>query len=202
MFAPDRLTLGVFFPIEAFCGDQPTMLGQEGLARRAEELGYAALWCRDVPLRDPGFGDLVLTLRHPLHTAKGVASVDRLSGNRLVLGVASGDRPVEFPAFGVDFEQRSALFRDNLRVVRASLAEQFPQLQSSCGTLAGTADIAAPSQTEGRTRDVTAGPGGAPSRQWDGEQGSMIGSRRRIICRTSSVSITSMLVNPPGPWSM
>jgi luciferase-type oxidoreductase len=76
-----------------------------------------------------------------LHTAKGVASVDRLSGNRLVLGIASGDRPVEFPAFGVDFEQRSALFRDNLRVVRTVLAEQFPTLQSSYGTLAGTADL-------------------------------------------------------------
>jgi hypothetical protein len=47
MFAPDRLTLGVLFPIEAFSGDQPTMRGQERLARRAEELGYAALWCRD-----------------------------------------------------------------------------------------------------------------------------------------------------------
>ncbi|HEU4853318.1 MAG TPA: LLM class oxidoreductase [Telluria sp.] len=168
MFAPDRLTLGVFFPIEAFSGDQPTMLGQERLAHRAEELGYAALWCRDVPLRDPNFGDvgqlydpwvylgwiaaqtneialatgsLVLTLRHPLHTAKGVASVDRLSGNRLVMGIASGDRPVEFPAFGVDFEQRSALFRDNLRVVRAVLAEEFPTLQSTYGMLAGTADL-------------------------------------------------------------
>jgi len=168
MFAPDRLTLGVFFPIEAFSSDQPTMRGQERLARRAEELGYAALWCRDVPLRDPSFGDvgqvydpwvylgwiaaqtseialatgaLVLTLRHPLHTAKGVASVDQLSGNRLVLGIASGDRPVEFPAFGVDFEGRSALFRDNLRVLRAALAGQFPQLQSSYGTLAGTADV-------------------------------------------------------------
>jgi luciferase-type oxidoreductase len=153
MFAPDRLTLGVFFPIEAFAGDQPTMLGQERLARRAEELGYAALWCRDVPLRDPSFGDvgqvydpwvylgwiatqtseialatgvLVLTLRHPLHTDKGIAS---------------GDRPVEFPAFGVDFEQRSVLFRDNLRVVRAVLAEEFPQLEWPYGSLAGTADL-------------------------------------------------------------
>jgi luciferase-type oxidoreductase len=168
MFAPDRLTLGVFFPIEAFAGDQPTMLGQEGLARRAEALGYAALWCRDVPLRDPSFGDLgqvydpwvylgwiaaqtteialatgalVLTLRHPLHTAKSLASVDRLSGNRLVLGIASGDRPVEFPAFGVDFEQRSVLFRDNLCIVRTVLSETFPQRQWSKGTLAGTADL-------------------------------------------------------------
>lgn len=168
MFSPGRLTLGVFFPIEAFPGDEPTMLGQERLARRAEELGFAALWFRDVPLRDPSFGDvgqvydpwvylgwiaaqtseialatgaLVLTLRHPLHTAKGMASVDRLSGNRLVLGIASGDRPVEFPAFGVDFEQRAALFRDNLHVVRTALAETFPTIASSRTTLGGTADL-------------------------------------------------------------
>ncbi len=70
-----------------------------------------------------------------------MASVDRLSGNRLVLGIASGDRPVEFPAFGVDFEQRSALFRDNLRVVRTVLAEEFPTLESFHATLAGTADL-------------------------------------------------------------
>jgi luciferase-type oxidoreductase len=168
MFAPDRLTVGVFFPIEAFSGDQPTMLDQERLARRAEELGYAALWCRDVPMRDPSFGDvgqvydpwvylgwiaahtkaialatgaLVLTLRHPLHAAKAAASVDRLSGGRLVLGIASGDRPVEFPAFGVDFDQRSALFRENVRVIRTVLAEEFPKIQSSYGALTGTADL-------------------------------------------------------------
>jgi luciferase-type oxidoreductase len=148
MFAPGRMTLGVFFPIEAFQGDQPAMRKQEQLAQRAEDLGFAALWFRDVPLRDPSFGDigqvydpwvyigwiaaqtreialvtgsLVITLRHPLHTAKASASVDRLSNTRLVLGIASGDRPVEFPAFGVDFEQRSALFRENLRVIRTVL---------------------------------------------------------------------------------
>jgi luciferase-type oxidoreductase len=168
MFAPDRLTVGVFFPIEAFPGDEPTMRHQEHLARRAEALGYAALWVRDVPLRDPSFGDvgqvfdpwvylgwmaaqtqeialatgaLVLTLRHPLHTAKAMASVDRLSGGRLVLGIASGDRPVEFPAFGVDVEQRSALFRENVRVIRTVLSEEFPTLQSAYGVLTGTADL-------------------------------------------------------------
>jgi luciferase-type oxidoreductase len=168
MFAPGRLTLGVFFPIEAFQGDQPTMRDQERLAQRAEELGFAALWFRDVPLRDPSFGDvgqvfdpwvyigwiaaqtreialatgsLVITLRHPLHTAKASASVDRLTGSRLVLGIASGDRPVEFPAFGVDFEQRSFLFRENLRVIRTVLYEEFPTLESAYGTLHGTADL-------------------------------------------------------------
>lgn len=168
MFAPGRLTLGVFFPIEAFQGDQPTLRDQERLAHRAEELGFAALWVRDVPLRDPKFGDIgqaydpwvylgwvaahthaitlatgsiVLPLRHPLHTAKAAASVDRLSGGRLVLGVASGDRAVEFPAFGVDYHQRGALFREHLRVFREVLAEEFPVVRSAYGTLFGTADV-------------------------------------------------------------
>lgn len=56
MFAPDRLSLGIFFPIEAFERDEPQMHDQPRLARRAEELGFAALWTRDVPLRDPNFG--------------------------------------------------------------------------------------------------------------------------------------------------
>ncbi|WP_206108246.1 LLM class oxidoreductase [Paludisphaera soli] len=168
MFAPGRLTLGVFFPIESFQGDRPTMRHQERLAVRAEELGFAALWVRDVPLRDPSFGDvgqvydpwvylgwiaartstialatgsIVLPLRHPLHTAKAAASVDRLTGGRLVLGVASGDRPVEFPAFGVDYERRDALFRDNFRVLRVVLSEEFPTVRSAYGVLSGTADL-------------------------------------------------------------
>nr|WP_231493596.1 LLM class oxidoreductase [Alicyclobacillus macrosporangiidus] len=157
MFSPKKLTLGVFFPIEAFPGDEPTMQNQERLARRAEELGFAALWVRDVPLRDPNFGDvgqvfdpwvylgwiaahtreialatgsIVLTLRHPLHTAKAAASVDQLSSGRLVLGVGSGDRMVEFPAFGVPFDERGERFRDNLRILREAWSREFPVLSS------------------------------------------------------------------------
>ena len=168
MFAPGRLSVGVFFPIENFKGDQPTMREQEKRARHAEALGYAALWVRDVPLRDPSFGDvgqvydpwvylgwigaqtsrialasgsIVLPLRHPLHTAKAAASVDQLTRGRFVMGVASGDRPVEFPAFGVDFEERSELFRENLLVVRKALAEEFPALESPYGLMFGKADL-------------------------------------------------------------
>jgi luciferase-type oxidoreductase len=164
MFAPGRLSLGVFFPIEAFERDHPRMRDQEQLARRAEELGFAALWFRDVPVRDPSFGDvgqvydpfvylgwiaaqtgsialatgsIALPLRHPLHSAKAAASVDQLSKGRLVLGVATGDRPAEFPAFGVDYYGRDQLFRENLRVMRRVLTEEFPTLRSSYGTLNG-----------------------------------------------------------------
>lgn len=168
MFAPGRLSLGVFFPIEAFERDEPRMRDQQRLARRAEELGFAGLWTRDAPLRDPNFGDLgqvsnpwlwlgwtsahtstialatgsiILPMRHPLHTAKASASVDKLTGGRFVLGVASGDRAVEFPEFGVDWHQRDVLRRENLAVIRKVLREEFPRVQSSYGTMMGTADL-------------------------------------------------------------
>lgn len=147
LFAERRLTLGLLFPIEAYRGDTPTMLHQDTLARRAEALGFGALWFRDVPLRDPSFGDvgqiydpwvylghvaaitrsvalvtgaIVLPLRHPLHVAKAAASVDRLSGGRFVLGVATGDRPAEAVAFGLDPEERGARFREHFRVLRGA----------------------------------------------------------------------------------
>ncbi|BBH32781.1 luciferase family protein [Pseudomonas sp. St290] len=44
--------------MEAFDGDTPSMLNQVTLAKQAEALGFCALWFRDVPLRDPGFGDV------------------------------------------------------------------------------------------------------------------------------------------------
>lgn len=107
-------------------------------AQLADKLGYKALWLRDVPLWIPGFGDagqvfdpfaylgylagvtedillgtaaVVLPLRHPLHVAKIAATVDQLSAGRLILGVASGDRPREYPAFGIDFEGRGEQYR-------------------------------------------------------------------------------------------
>ncbi|MDM0118057.1 LLM class oxidoreductase [Variovorax sp. J22R133] len=168
MFRAGRLTVGVFFPIEAYTGDEAPMRDQERLAQRAEALGYAALWVRDVPLRDPNFGDLgqiydpwvylgwiaahtqtialatgsiVLPLRHPLHVAKAAASVDQLSGGRLVLGVASGDRPVEFPAFGVDIERRAGLFREYFEMIRRALEREYPMLASTAGVLAANADL-------------------------------------------------------------
>ena len=167
MFAPGRLTLGVFFPIEAFKGDQPTMRNQEH--RRAEPRSWALPHsgfgtCRCViptsatsgRSMTPGSisaglrrdatialatGSIILPVRHPLHTAKAAASIDQLTGGRFVLGVASGDRPIEFPAFGIDPDDRDLLFRENLHVIREVLADEFPIVQSSYGSLFGTADL-------------------------------------------------------------
>jgi luciferase-type oxidoreductase len=174
-FREGRLTFGVFFPIEAFAGSAPAMTGQVELARRAEQLGFRALWFRDVPLLDPDFGDvgqvfdpwvylgyiaaqtrtihlatgsIILPLRHPLHTAKAAASVNELTGGRLILGVASGDRMIEYPAFGVNFGTRGEHFRLACDDIRRALYESFPHIDSPLTHLSG-ADLV-PKPASGR----------------------------------------------------
>ncbi|MEV7569243.1 TIGR03571 family LLM class oxidoreductase [Streptomyces tanashiensis] len=126
----------------------PDLTEHTRLAQLADRLGFAALWLRDVPLHDPvAFGDagsvfetfthlghlaavtenavlatgaVVLPLREPLLVAKAAATVDVLSGGRMLLGVASGDRPVEYPLFGRDFEGRGTAFREGVETLRAA----------------------------------------------------------------------------------
>lgn len=162
MFAPGRLTLGAFFPLASYAGDMPDLAGQAELATLADQAGFSALWTRDVPLQDPSFGDLgqvidpfvwmgymvnhvrlaalatgslILPLRHPIHVAKAAASIDQLSAGRFVMGVASGDRPIEFPAFGQAHATRGDSFRESLAYIQRLLAEDYPTIQSQQGVL-------------------------------------------------------------------
>lgn len=151
-----KLTIGLVFPIEAYSGSIAKMENQEQLAKRAEALGFKALWFRDVPFNDPSFGDagqlfdpwiymthimnhtndialatgsIILPLRHPIHTAKSINSLQLLSNKRLVLGVASGDRPIEYPAFNQELENKAELFRDSFFYIKA-LQGDFPNYKS------------------------------------------------------------------------
>lgn len=92
---------------------------------------------------------IVLPLRHPLHVAKAAASLDVLSGGRFVLGAASGDRPVEFQAFGRVHDMRGAAFREAVSVIRAASETSYPAFDASIGRLAGEADLL-PKPTSGR----------------------------------------------------
>ncbi|SHI59742.1 LLM class oxidoreductase [Aquimarina spongiae] len=163
-----KLTLGLVFPLESYKGSIAKMENQERLAKRAEELGFRALWFRDVPFNDPMFGDagqlfdpwvymthimnhtneialatgsVILPLRHPVHTIKSINSLQVLSGGRVVAGVASGDRPVEYPAFHQKLDQKAELFRDSFFYIKA-LQQDFPAYQSKYyGSTNGGIDI-------------------------------------------------------------
>jgi probable F420-dependent oxidoreductase len=69
----------------------------------------------------------VVGLRHPLLTAKQYATLDHLSGGRLVLGVGAGHVREEFEALGVDFRRRGAVLDECLDALRAALGpDEFP----------------------------------------------------------------------------
>ena len=56
----------------------------------------------------------VVGLRHPLLTAKQYATLDHLSGGRLILGVGAGHVQEEFEVLGVDFERRGAVLDESI----------------------------------------------------------------------------------------
>ncbi|MFH8467623.1 TIGR03619 family F420-dependent LLM class oxidoreductase [Streptomyces sp. NPDC017991] len=69
----------------------------------------------------------VVGLRHPLATAKQYATLDHLSGGRLILGVGAGHVQEEFVALGADFERRGAVLDECIDALRAALGpEEFP----------------------------------------------------------------------------
>ena len=167
-FQPGKLSLGLVVPLEAYdVGAEPSMARHIERAQLAETLGFSALWLRDVPFNVPSFGDagqmfdpfvylgllsgatrdialgvasIILPLRHPAHVAKAAATADQLSNGRLLLGVASGDRPEEYPALGMTYPDRGKRFRDALAYIRAT-AEAYPTHQGPHGTLSGGIDM-------------------------------------------------------------
>ena len=62
---------------------------------------------------------LVLPLRHPVELAKQAASIDVLSGGRLVLGVGAGWLAEEFEALDVPFASRGQRFIEWVQILRS-----------------------------------------------------------------------------------
>lgn len=65
-----------------------------------------------------GTGILILPQRNPLVVAKELASLDFLSGGRLILGIGVGWLAEEFAALGIPFNERGARTDDAVEVLR------------------------------------------------------------------------------------
>jgi probable F420-dependent oxidoreductase len=65
-------------------------------------------------------GVVVLPQQHALVIAKQVATLDRLSGGRAVLGVGAGWLLEEFEALGATFDDRGSRMDEQINVLRAS----------------------------------------------------------------------------------
>jgi probable F420-dependent oxidoreductase len=110
------------------------------IAQTAEALGYDSIWAGDhVSFRNPlldvvvalatfaavteritlGSGILLLPLRHPSLVAKELASLDYLSGGRVILGIGvGGEGEQDFEAVGVDIRERGARTNEAMRALR------------------------------------------------------------------------------------
>lgn len=168
VFQPSRLSLGLVVPLERYADESvPSMERHIERVKLAEELDFSSVWLRDVPFNVPSFGDaghiydpfvylgllagqtkqialgvasIILPLRHPAHVAKAAASVDQLSGGRLILGIASGDRPDEYPALGVAYPDRGKRFRDSYEYIR-QMASSSPDFTNDFGQLNGEINL-------------------------------------------------------------
>jgi probable F420-dependent oxidoreductase len=120
------------------------------MARAAEAIGLDSLWLGDHLLyRSPGrpargpweawsllaalaaateriqLGPLVAatSFRAPALLAKMAATVDEVSGGRLILGLGAGWNETEYRAFGFPFDQRVARFEEAFTIIRTLLRD-------------------------------------------------------------------------------
>ena len=79
-------------------------------------LTWAAAYTERVGL---GTSVLVLPMRHPLPLAKELATLQNLSGGRLILGAGVGWMEAEFEALGVPFRQRGRRMDEGIAMMRS-----------------------------------------------------------------------------------
>lgn len=96
-----------------------------------------------------GTGMLILPEHNPLHLAKRLATLDRLSGGRLIAGVGIGWLSEEYDALGVSFERRGARADEYIRVLRALWSPGAANLAGEFVRFAGVHSEPKPVRPEG-----------------------------------------------------
>jgi probable F420-dependent oxidoreductase len=136
------------------------------VVQRAEERGLDSVWVTDhviVPrdleiiyrdhMLDPlavlpwltgvtqrialGTSVVILPYRSPIPVAKLLASVDVLSGGRLIVGAAIGWMEGEFAALGIPIKERASRSDEALELFRAVWTQEYPEIQTKRYRLAG-----------------------------------------------------------------
>jgi probable F420-dependent oxidoreductase len=91
-------------------------------------------------------GILIVPQRNPLITAKEAATLDRLSGGRLTLGVGVGWLEEEFDALGVPFAQRGRRLDDYVAAMRALWSQPVASHQGEFAAFDNAISLPKPTQ--------------------------------------------------------
>ncbi len=89
---------------------------------------------------------LVLAYRNPFLTAKAVASLDAISGGRVIVGVGAGYLEGEFAALGADFKNRNDVSDDALIAMKAAWTGKSVSLSRPGFEAVGNTMLPAPIQ--------------------------------------------------------
>ncbi len=149
------MEIGVCLPN---CYGEASAHAIERAARRAEELGFASVWVTDHIVAPeefvPRFGKVIfepiVTLayaagvthkvrlgtsviiapyRNPVILAKMMATLDQLSGGRVIFGLAAGWMEKEFEILRVPYRRRGRLADEAIRIARAMWSDPQPVVQ-------------------------------------------------------------------------
>jgi probable F420-dependent oxidoreductase len=138
-----------------------------GLAERADALGFDSVWAHDHvfnvghvldriggrPYYEPltllsyvaartkrvklGTSVLVLPYHNPIRLAKIAATLDVLSGGRLILGIGVGAIENEMEAMGTPFKERGKFTDEAITVMRTLWSEEDPRFVGKYSQFAG-----------------------------------------------------------------
>lgn len=136
------------------------------VATRAEQTGYDSIWVSDhilvpesggriqkIEIMDPiptlayvaaitrrirlATSVMVLPYRNAITLGKELATIDRLSGGRLIVGAASGWLEAEFAALGAPYERRGAYTDEAIRLWRELWSNPTPEFSGEFFKLSG-----------------------------------------------------------------
>ncbi len=134
-------------------GVQPSPDALLGVAQAADRSGFHSIWATDhilVPHDKPRYGliyeafttlaylgartervrlgtsILVIGLRDAILVAKQTATIDALTGGRMLLGMGAGYMEGEFQNLGADFKRRGKHFDEAVQVMRALWTQESP----------------------------------------------------------------------------
>jgi alkanesulfonate monooxygenase SsuD/methylene tetrahydromethanopterin reductase-like flavin-dependent oxidoreductase (luciferase family) len=111
-----------------------------------QQLPFLSRLMAEAPDVRLNLGVVLLSLLKPLDIAETVATMDVMSGGRVIFGAALGYREVEFLAFGTSERERVKRFEENLEAVRRLWTEDSVDMTGSHFELKGASVSVKPVQ--------------------------------------------------------